>query len=255
MNKSTHVTEPNATDSGLPSIWLSSTEADRRAPLTAQEIVDGVIRIVESEGVEALTMRRLASELDTSTSSVYWRFADRDELLLAATDRVADHLFGAVLEIDSTDLEWHETLRSYGVAVRARFRENADLLPLIRGQTGVTPATLRFAEEVLRVLTEAGFSGPRLRDAFNAYTAYVVGFSMVEMSRRPLSERWVEAIPRYLASISGDDFPHIVDSLDLLGEQAFFFRSSGEVAFDEGFVLGLESLLIGFAAALDHVPE
>ena len=236
--------------SGLPSVWVEDSGADRRVPLTAPEIVDAAVSIVEAEGVKALTMRRLASELGTSTSSVYWRFADRDELLLAAADRVTHELYGAALTVDTDGLDWQGVLTEYGIAIRASFRANQDLLPLIRGRTGVTPSTLQFAEEVLRVLVEAGFANEQLRDAFNAYTSFVVGYSVVELARRPLSERWVKAIPRYLSSLPDDDFPHINGSIDILREQAFFLRSSGEVAFDGGFRLGLEALLTGLAATV-----
>ena len=63
----------------------------------------------------------------------------------------------------------------------------------------------------------------------------------------PLSERWAKAIPRYLSSLPGDEFPHIAGSIDILREQAFFLRSSGDVAFDGGFRMGLEALLTGLA--------
>ena len=238
-------------ESGLPSVWVEDSGTDRRVPLTAPEIVDAAVSIVEAEGVKALTMRRLAAELGTSTSSVYWRFADRDELLLAAADRVTHELYGAALTVHTGGLDWRGVLTEYGIAIRASFRANQDLLPLIRGRTGVTPSTLQFAEEVLRVLVEAGFSGERLRDAFNAYTSFVVGYSVVELARRPLSERWVKAIPRYLSSLSGDEFPHIAGSIDILREQAFFLRSTGDVAFDGGFRLGLEALLTGLSAAME----
>ena len=207
------------------------------------------------DGVKALTMRRLAAGLDTSTSSVYWRFADRDELLLAAADRVSHELFGAALAIDTTGLDWQGVLRAYGIAIRESFRANEQLLPLVRVRTGVTPSTLRFANEVVGVLIEAGFSGHLPRDAFNAYTALVVGYSMVELGRRPVSERWVEAIPRYLSSLPADEFPHLVSSIDLLREQAFFLRSSGDVAFDGGFRLGLEAFLTGLATSVDDRAE
>ena len=242
----------DAAGSGLPSVWVEDSGADRRVPLTAPEIVDAAVSIVEADGVKALTMRRLAAELGTSTSSVYWRFADRDELLLAAADRVTHELYGAALTVDTDGLDWRGVLTEYGIAIRGSFRANQDLLPLIRGRTGVTPSTLQFAEEVLRVLVEAGFSGERLRDAFNAYTSFVVGYSVVELARRPLSERWVKAIPRYLSSLPEDEFPHIAGSIDILREQAFFLRSSGDVAFDGGFRMGLEALLTGLDAARDQ---
>lgn len=242
----------NTTGSGFPSVWVEDSGADRRVPLTAPEIVDAAVSIVEAEGVKALTMRRLAAELGTSTSSVYWRFADRDELLLAVADRVTHELYGAALTVDTDGLDWQGVLTVYGIAIRGSFRANQDLLPLIRGRTGVTPSTLQFAEEVLRVLVEAGFSGERLRDAFNAYTSFVVGFSVVELARRPLSERWVKAIPRYLSSLPEDEFPHIAGSIDILREQAFFLRSSGDVAFDGGFRVGLEAMLTGLDAAKDQ---
>ncbi|MEZ5239979.1 MAG: TetR family transcriptional regulator [Microthrixaceae bacterium] len=62
------------------------------AGLTAEAVVDAALAIVEAEGADALSMRRLASELGVATTSIYWHVGNRDQLLVALIGRLAERL-------------------------------------------------------------------------------------------------------------------------------------------------------------------
>ena len=59
----------------------SSVNTGRRAGLDQADMVAVALRLVEREGPAALTMRRLAAELDVTTNTVYWHVGSRDELI------------------------------------------------------------------------------------------------------------------------------------------------------------------------------
>ena len=65
---------------------------DGREPLTRARIVDAALRIIDRDGLDALSMRRLGDELGAGTTSVYWHVANKDQLL----DLVLDHVLGEV---------------------------------------------------------------------------------------------------------------------------------------------------------------
>lgn len=127
------------------------------------------LEIIDREGVEKLSMRRLARALDHDPMSLY-RYADNKAALL---DGVAETVLNR-LTVDSDDPDWMAQLR----AVAHRYRELAlthpNVVPLLVTRPLATPlalrprGTLRPLEAVLTLLTRAGFSGP---DALHIYRA------------------------------------------------------------------------------------
>src|SRR4051794_8216266 len=64
----------------------------RRAGLDRDDVIDAALTIVEEHGAAALTMRKLAAELDVTTTTIYWHVGGRDELVTALIRRLADRL-------------------------------------------------------------------------------------------------------------------------------------------------------------------
>ena len=87
-----------------PSTKSSSPRSTTHAGLTAQDVVDAALKLVETEGGDALTMRRLASELDVATTTIYWHVGNRDELVVALIARLAERM-GASEITGATALE------------------------------------------------------------------------------------------------------------------------------------------------------
>jgi len=82
---------PNETPSLPTPPWeraARKTKAPARTPLTQEAIVAAALRILESEGYDALSMRRVAADLGTGAASLYAHVANKDELLKLCIDRV-----------------------------------------------------------------------------------------------------------------------------------------------------------------------
>jgi AcrR family transcriptional regulator len=107
-----------------------STVADRRAA-RREEILDAADRILTNEGIGALTMRRLADELDMRAPSLYKHMRDKDELLAALQERALESM-GHDLQAAGSDLaRLARAYRSWALAHPARY-EVATGLPLAR---------------------------------------------------------------------------------------------------------------------------
>src|SRR5580658_4316868 len=76
----------------------STRDRPAKAPLSEDAVVDAALAILQSEGLEAVTMRRVALALDTGAASLYVYVNGRDGLLQAMLDRVA-----ATIELESPD--------------------------------------------------------------------------------------------------------------------------------------------------------
>ena len=72
-----------------PPWWRKRAEPSReRKPLTRDAIVDAALVVLEREGIEGLSMRKLAQELDAGAASLYWHVGDKEELLSLLLDRI-----------------------------------------------------------------------------------------------------------------------------------------------------------------------
>jgi AcrR family transcriptional regulator len=143
------------------------TAANGDGKITREVVLAAALEIIDRDGADHLTMRRLARALDRDPMILYRHAPNKAALL----DGVAETVL-AQLEVDSADPDWTAQLR----AVARRYRQLAlahpQVVPLLVTRPLATPlalrppGTLRPLEDVLTLLTRAGFSGP---DALHIY--------------------------------------------------------------------------------------
>ena len=132
----------------------STRDRPAKAPLSEAAIVEAALGILRTEGLEAVTMRRVAAELDTGPASLYVYVRNRDELVAAMLDRVSE-----TVELESPDpRRWRAQLHT----LLTRMLKALEAHPGIAAVTVASPptsvATLRFAENMLGILLAGGVS-------------------------------------------------------------------------------------------------
>lgn len=161
--------------------WLTDdVDAPARPPLTRRRIVMAGLALVESEGLDALTMRRLAATLDVTPMSLYNHVADKAELIDVMLDYVIGDIVKACAEDEGT---WEERLRAL---VRRNYQLWLRHPGFARIYTeGVTmgPNGLAQVEHALGVLREAGFNDEDAADAFYVLWHYQVSSVLVARAR------------------------------------------------------------------------
>lgn len=205
---------------------------DSRPRLTRDRIVTVALEIVDREGIEALSMRKLGSALGVEAMSVYNHIANKDAVLDAILDRII-----AEIVLPDPGLPWEEQLR----ALAHRFRRAGHLHPrafplfgsrAIRSIEGYAPL-----EAAYRALRDAGMDVGEALDSFLAVASYVFGFVLVELGGL-VDVRAGRSID--FASVDLDAHPRLVE----LGT-AFFSRDA-----DQQFSVGLERMLEGIATRI-----
>jgi TetR/AcrR family tetracycline transcriptional repressor len=147
-------------------------KTNRHAGLEPDEVLDRALTLVEVEGADALTMRRLASELGVATTSIYWHVGNREQLVTAMVRRHGLRLAEAPIVGD--------TPRQRVLAVARLIWEGAladrevTRLASAHGLSSLHAQRLELA--MARELQEAGVVGESARDALRAITACVGGF-------------------------------------------------------------------------------
>lgn len=153
----------------------STSGTGRRAGLDHDEIVDRALALVEAGGAEALTMRKLASELDVTTTTIYWHVGGRDELIVSLIRRLSDRQ--AVLEIDGATPRERVMCVARHVWTSALAHRNVTSLAHQAGATSLLEMPLERA--LARELDAAGVRGEAGRDALRAILMCVAGFLVV----------------------------------------------------------------------------
>ncbi|MGW0803413.1 TetR/AcrR family transcriptional regulator [Nonomuraea sp. NPDC002799] len=123
--------------------------------LTRQAVIERALKIADTDGLQAVTIRRLAAELGVTPTALYWHVKDKDELLSA----VGDHLLAALVAGVDPGRPWDQGLRAMVTALVEQTRAHpylSTLLPLI-GRSA-TQEYRRVTDTAIGLLTEAGFT-------------------------------------------------------------------------------------------------
>jgi AcrR family transcriptional regulator len=161
---------------------LHEVESKRNGKLTREQMLSCALTLVDRFGIEKLSMRALARALNRDPMSLYRHAANKADLL----DGVAEMVLSE-LAVDSTDPDWNAQLR----AVAHRFRRLAlahpNVVPLLVTRPLATPlalrprGTLRPLEDILALLTRAGFSGADALHIYRALFGFLYGHILNEL--------------------------------------------------------------------------
>lgn len=211
-----------------------------RTPLSQETIADAALRLLDRDGLDGLSMRRLAAELGTGAASLYWHVQNKDELLMLLVDRVM-----AEIELPPPDpARWQEQLKQMGRQVRQILRRHRDIARVTLGRVPLGPNLVRFSEWLLGLLRAAGVPDRTAALAGDLLALYVGAYAFEESLEPPAvweglpPERAIGMVRDYFASMPADRFPNVVALADLL--------VSGDR--DERFEFGLDVLVAGLAA-------
>ena len=205
--------------------------------LSTQRVVAEAVRLADREGVDGLSMRRLAGALGAGAMSLYHYVANKDELLDAMIDTVFDEI-----ELPRDGDDWQSAMRRRAVSVRAVLARHRWAIGLLESRTAPGPANLRYHEAVIACLRKAGFSVAMATHANWLLDSYVYGFALQEAGLPfDTSDQLAQmAEDVYLPQLPPDEFPY-------LNESAAALAAAGQGP-DEEFAFGLELILAGLDA-------
>jgi AcrR family transcriptional regulator len=143
--------------------------------LSSERVLNAAVRLADKDGIEAVTMRRLAGELGAGAMSLYHHVPNKDALF----DGMVDLVFSEI-ELPSTDVDWKEALRRRALSTRAALNRHPWAVGRMEATKSPGPADLRLHDAVLGCLRHAGFSVPMAVQAYSVQDAYIYGFALQE---------------------------------------------------------------------------
>ena len=155
------------------------TATVRRRPrpdgLTLERIMEVALDVLRHEGLDALTMRRIAAALGTSHTSLYRHVASREELLV----ELVDHILGDV-RIDPTVTGWRAQAEANARSLRRTLLAHPALVPLMTASQLLGPNALRSRELGLRILVDAGADPALAVHGYLVVARFVIGSAMLD---------------------------------------------------------------------------
>jgi TetR/AcrR family tetracycline transcriptional repressor len=157
---------------------LSHTEAaGKREPLTKERIVDAALYVMDAEGLEAVTMRRIGRELGVEAMSLYNHVEDKDDILDGVTERVMTEF-----EYPAFTGDWLDDARAMAREWRRLLALHPSVCQLLaeRHKPLEGLASFRAMDAALGLLRSAGLSDRDAAQAFNAMGSYILGYVTME---------------------------------------------------------------------------
>ncbi|MGZ9933520.1 TetR/AcrR family transcriptional regulator [Streptomyces sp. NC-S4] len=223
----------------------SADDGASQPGLTRRTLVRAALRVLEREGINGLSMRKVAAELGVKAASLYWHVRNKEELLDLLTDELM-----ADAEAPPREGDWREQLREYCVRYRRHLLGKRDAAKVVAGRLAPGPYLLRLMEDQLGRLREAGFSDADAAMISYLLGAFVQGFVLQEQGPVSASEAMgasrreaVTAVGEQLRRLPQDSFPVLVALADDLTDPSM----------EDRFAFGLERLLDGLSTLLE--PE
>ncbi|MDL4775602.1 TetR/AcrR family transcriptional regulator [Actinomadura xylanilytica] len=183
-----------------------SGRAGRRPALTRARIVHAAIGLIEREGADALSMRRVAGELGVAVMSLYNHVPNKDALLQG----VAEHIV-AGMDLDcSPDEPWTGRARALVRAFRKVAHDHPRCMNVVFTHRIGTSAGLRPAERALALAESAGFDGETSVRIMRALLAYALGAQLREIGAVRKFDRLPGDGAEEFARLDPDEFPHVI---------------------------------------------
>jgi AcrR family transcriptional regulator len=228
-----------------PPPWQQETRSGR-VPLTREAIVDAALRVLDADGIDGLSMRRVGEELGVGAASIYWHVRNKDELLQLILERVV----GEMRLPEPDPAHWQEQLRAYAFAVRDVLNSHRDVARISMGRIPSGPQIALMMEWLYTLLTPAGIPAQVIAFSSDMFALFVGAFAFEEtLGPAALAgdiepEQFLEMMKDYLRSLPSDRFPYTTKAVDLI-------MSGGR---EERFAFGVDLLLRGLESYARQGP-
>jgi len=205
-------------------------------------ILKAAFKLLDADGLEGLTMRRLAQEMDIQAPSLYWHFENRRALL----DAMADALLDAVARDIAPDAPWENVVRQIASEVRAAFKSRRDGARLFAGTYPISENVLRAGDAMISAIKRGGLSPTMAGWATFSLIYYVIGFVIEEESVGPpeaTGKVAFSALKDRAQRFVAEEHPTVLEALPAIFDEDF----------DRRFEFGLDLFIRGLHSRLTEM--
>lgn len=199
--------------------------------LSREAIAATALELLDQEGLEALSMRKLGARLGVEAMSLYHHVRNKQDLLNA----VHELLLQKLVVSGPLGGPWEEVAAATVRAFLQLLRQHPQAIPLFASRSAVAPGSLQFVDRSLGILIQAGFSPGQALMAFQTFFTFVVGHALYHYGPRDA-----------LSFAPANQFPNYPWLAQLTSPQA--------IPVEEEFEFGLNLLITGLQSKLNQTP-
>jgi AcrR family transcriptional regulator len=219
----------------------SKKKKPSRQPLTRERALQVALRLADTEGIDTLTMRKLAETLGVEAMSLYHHVPNKSAIL----DGMVDLIFAEV-ELPPTGVDWQTAMRRRARSIRTVLLKHPWALRLMESRAEPGMATLTHHDAVLGCLRGAGFSIVLTGNAYAVLDSYIYGFIHTELNLPfQTSEQTHDVAVAILDQMPSGMYPHL---MEFARERVL----KPGYAYGDEFEFGLALILAGLTRALEQ---
>jgi AcrR family transcriptional regulator len=191
-----------------------------RAPLTRTRVLEAAVALADTEGLEALTMRRLGQDLGVEAMTLYHHVRNKDALLAGVVDLLFDELQAAAGPVDPDAIAvhgWRAVLRGRILRAREVMLRHPWLPRVLEDVTSISLGAARYHEGVLGTLVVGGFSYDLAHHALHALGSRALGFTQELFE--PDDAAAEEAAALEMMAAAADQLPHLVAMMQVVAHE------------------------------------
>lgn len=205
----------------------------RRAQLTREKVLRKAVELADSEGLSALSMRRLGSELAVKAMSLYNHVANKEAVLDGVVDLVV-----AEIDVPDPELSWRPAVEARCRSAREVLLAHRWLAGLLMSRFNAGPNMLRYVDATIGALRRGGFSIAMADQAWGILDSYLYGFVLQELDFPLDQDEYANTASAYLPSLDAEALPHFTEMTRAVAER----RHDGVRDFELGLRLVLDAL-------------
>ncbi|MBO3746694.1 TetR/AcrR family transcriptional regulator C-terminal domain-containing protein [Streptosporangiaceae bacterium NEAU-GS5] len=238
----------------MESVWArarhdepgETTKAQREPGLSREAIIQGAMELLDAEGIDALSMRKLATRLASGATSIYWYVESKDQLL----ELVMDAVYGEVAV--PVDGSWRKAAEAFAAGLRKAVFHHPWLVSLVGALPAIGPNAMTASERLVGAFKKAGFEGWSLDYAVAAITSYALGAAIPSAAWQNAHRKQGRSIQETVAQMAptihfvSADYPNLSEMVD----RYYGGETDVEQIQQRSFYFGLNALLDGLEACL-----
>ena len=215
-------------------VKANPAKLEPKTRLSRSLVLACALEVADRDGIQALTMRKLAQELEVEAMSLYHYVANKDELL----DGMIDLVF-AEIDLPSRAQGWRQALRARACSAHEALVRHPWAIGLMESRTAPGPATLQNHNAVLKCLREGGFSLTKAAHAYSVLDSYIYGFALQQINLPfNTADEAAEVATTMMAQMPTKEYPYLT-------EMALEHVLQPGYAYADEFEIGLDLILDG----------
>ena len=231
----------------LGPIWARPEPGARRARFTREQIAEAALAVADKDGFDAVSMRRVASELGAGTMTLYHYVQTKDELVALMDNAIMGEL---LIPDGQMPADWREALTLIARRTRDAFARHPWSLLHAMDDAQMGPNSIQHIEQSVAAVAGLGLDLSTTFEIIGLIDEYVFGYAMRRRVSGPedphARDRWLRHMSAYIdAEIATGDYPHLEGMIPDGGIAAVWERVQKAEAADDRFERGLTRLLEG----------